>query len=133
MPTPIANFDGIPNVFGPLPPDTNGDVGRNQYVQTVNSTFQVWSKTGVSQYGPVNINTLWIGLGGSCESNNDGDPITLYDPWPADGLSASLPTTATSASLFQPAKMLQARITGTISSQATIRPYRGLPALRRLA
>src|SRR4051812_31428394 len=27
MPTPRANFDGMYNVWGPVPPDTNGDVG----------------------------------------------------------------------------------------------------------
>ncbi|MEO8285073.1 MAG: S-layer homology domain-containing protein [Chloroflexota bacterium] len=80
MPTPIVNFDGIYNQNGFIPPDTNGDVGRNQYVQTVNSNFEVWNKSGVSEYGPVNINILWTGLGGSCEANNDGDPITIYDP-----------------------------------------------------
>src|SRR5207237_5202460 len=26
------------------------------------------------------INTLWSGFGGGCQSNNDGDPIVLYDP-----------------------------------------------------
>ncbi|HST06502.1 MAG TPA: S-layer homology domain-containing protein [Chloroflexia bacterium] len=79
MPTPIANFEGIPNLFGPLPPDTNGDVGRDQYVQIVNSGFQVWSKTGTSLYGPANNNTLFTGFGGPCEARNDGDPIALYD------------------------------------------------------
>jgi len=45
MPTPIESFEGIPNLFGPIPSDTNGDVGRNEYVQIVNSGFEVWSKT----------------------------------------------------------------------------------------
>ena len=80
MPTPIANFEGVPNVFGPLPADTNGDVGRDQYVQIVNSGFQIWSKTGTSLYGPANNNTLFTGFGGPCEAHNDGDPVALYDP-----------------------------------------------------
>ncbi|MEO5951091.1 MAG: hypothetical protein ABIQ44_01365, partial [Chloroflexia bacterium] len=79
MPTPIANFDGMYNLNGYIPPDTNGDVGRNQYVQTVNSTFQVFSKAGASLYGPANINVLWTGFGGRCEADNDGDPIAIYD------------------------------------------------------
>jgi hypothetical protein len=79
MPTPIANFDGIPNVFGPLPPDTNGDVGRDQYVQIVNSGFEVFDKSGNSLYGPANKNTLFTGFGGPCELRNDGDPVALYD------------------------------------------------------
>ena len=62
------------------PPTANGDVGPNNYVQSVNAAFQVWDKTGTSLLGPVQINTLWTGFGGPCQTRNDGDPITLYDP-----------------------------------------------------
>ena len=31
-------------------------------------------------YGPAAGSTLFSGFGGECEFNNDGDPITLYDP-----------------------------------------------------
>ena len=79
MPAPIQNFEGQYNQNGRLPPDTNGDVGRNYYVQIVNSTFQVWNKTGTSLYGPANNNTLFTGFGGTCETRNDGDPVVLYD------------------------------------------------------
>lgn len=63
------------------PPDTNGQVGSTQYVQTVNSAFAVYSKTGTGTplYGPAAINTIWTGFGGPCELSNDGDPIVLYD------------------------------------------------------
>src|SRR5258706_2303935 len=38
MPTPNLTFDGITHTVGTvLPPDTNGDVGPNHYVQTTNS------------------------------------------------------------------------------------------------
>lgn len=30
-------------------------------------------------YGPANVNTLFAGMGGVCETTNDGDPIVLYD------------------------------------------------------
>lgn len=80
MPSPIRNFDGIYNYWGVYPPDTNGDVGPNNYVQIVNDGFQVYSKTGASLYGPANTNTLFKGFGGVCERTNDGDPIALYDP-----------------------------------------------------
>ena len=79
MPSPIKNFDGIGNVNGVLPPDTNGDVGPNHYVQTVNASFAIWDKNGNTLYGPADINTLWSGFGGYCETQNDGDPIVLYD------------------------------------------------------
>jgi hypothetical protein len=61
------------------PPDTNGDVGPNHYVQTVNTDFAIYNKSGGLLYGPVPINTLWSGFGGGCQSNNDGDPTVVYD------------------------------------------------------
>lgn len=79
MPTPIQNFDGMYNYWGFIPPDTNGDVGFNHYVQVVNSGLQMWSKTGASLFGPVDINVLWRGFGGQCEIENAGDPIALFD------------------------------------------------------
>ncbi len=82
MPSPLVNFAGINSAGGCngcAPPDTNGDVGPNNFVQSVNSAFQVWNKSGVSLYGPANVNTLWSGFGGPCQTRNDGDPIVLYD------------------------------------------------------
>jgi hypothetical protein len=62
------------------PPDTNGAIGATQYVQWVNTSFAVFSKTsGARLYGPARGNTLWTGFGGGCEANNDGDPIAQYD------------------------------------------------------
>jgi hypothetical protein len=81
VPTGTAGtgFAGIGNVDGVLPPDTTGDVGPNHYVQTVNLSFAVYAKDGTLLTGPVDINSLWAGAGGPCESTNDGDPIVLYD------------------------------------------------------
>jgi hypothetical protein len=82
MPAPLANWNGINSAGGCngcAPPDTNGDVGPNHYVQTVNSAFQIWNKSGASLYGPANINTIWSGFGGACSTRNDGDPVVLYD------------------------------------------------------
>src|SRR5436190_11602299 len=79
MPTPIQNFEGIYNLWGGYPPDTNGEVGANNYVQIVNLGFQIWTKTGTSLYGPANFNTLFTGFGGPCEIRNDGDPVVVYD------------------------------------------------------
>ena len=77
--TPLAIFDGIGNLSGVLPPDTNGDVGPSHYVQWVNLSFAVYNKAGSVVYGPVSGKTLWQGFGGACETRNDGDPIVLYD------------------------------------------------------
>ncbi|MCB0255462.1 MAG: hypothetical protein KDI55_17220 [Anaerolineae bacterium] len=76
---PIQNFEGVSNVNGVLPPDTNGDVGPNHYVQWVNLSFAIYSKTGALLYGPAAGNTLWSGFGGACQTTNDGDPIVQYD------------------------------------------------------
>src|SRR5687768_9102425 len=74
MPTPIVTWDGMYNQWGPIPPDTVGDVGLTQYVQLTNSTgMQVYNKTtGASILGPINLNTLWFGFGGLCETYNNG-------------------------------------------------------------
>lgn len=79
IPSPLQNFDGVNNVNGVLPPDTNGDVGPNHYMQWVNLSFAIYSKTGTLLYGPAAGNTLWSGFGGACETTNDGDPIVQYD------------------------------------------------------
>jgi hypothetical protein len=77
-PTPGANFNGIAAVNS-LPPDANGAAGPNNYVQIVNQSFAVYSKTGVVQYGPVTTNTLFSGFGGDCETYDDGDATVVYD------------------------------------------------------
>ncbi|MDQ6747671.1 MAG: hypothetical protein M3010_06140, partial [Candidatus Dormibacteraeota bacterium] len=82
MPAPIANFDAEYNEYGPIPPDTNGDVGRTHIIQIVNSGFTIYDKSGSGTplYGPANNNTLFTGFGGLCETLNAGDPVALYDP-----------------------------------------------------
>src|SRR5438046_684465 len=81
MPAPIRNFNGLPNVDGVYPPDTNGDVGPNHYVQWVNTSFQIFDKAGTSLYGPAEGNTIWTGFGDPCETYNEGDPVVLYDQY----------------------------------------------------
>ena len=84
MPPALFAFEGIGNVNGVLPPDTNGDVGPNHYVQWVNLSFAIWSKGSATNppallYGPAPGSALWQGFGGPCESTNNGDPIVMYD------------------------------------------------------
>ncbi|PWT92993.1 MAG: hypothetical protein C5B54_02600, partial [Acidobacteria bacterium] len=79
MPDTFIDFEGTDNLCGCLPPDTNGDVGPNHYVQVVNEHIQVFDKTGTSLLGPETIATLWQGFGGGCENDGFGDPIALYD------------------------------------------------------
>jgi hypothetical protein len=79
MPSTSLNFDGVDNRNAVLPPDTNGDVGPNHYVQWVNLSLAIYDKSGSLLYGPTNGNTVFSGFTGPCEDRNDGDPIVLYD------------------------------------------------------
>ncbi|HEY3620317.1 MAG TPA: hypothetical protein VGK96_26195, partial [Candidatus Sulfotelmatobacter sp.] len=84
-PAVTSSFEGLGNgQYGfsvtSAPPDTEGTVGATQYVQWVNTSFAVFNKsTGALVAGPTAGNTLWSGFGGGCQTNNDGDPIVLYD------------------------------------------------------
>ncbi|HET7078000.1 MAG TPA: S-layer homology domain-containing protein [Chloroflexia bacterium] len=97
MPGPIKGWEGMG--FAPMnngaPPDTNGEVGPNHYVQMVNSTIAVWDKQGNLQAGPLYINELWSNAFDACYFNNDGDPIVMYDQladrWLLSQFTASAP------------------------------------------
>ncbi len=73
------NFDGQ-SADGVAPPDTTGSIGATQFVQWVNSEYNVYDKTtGAKTLGPIAGNALWSGFGGACQTRNDGDPIVLFD------------------------------------------------------
>jgi hypothetical protein len=79
-------FDGIENddngnIEGFLlaPPDTDGDVGPNHYMQMTNVVTEIFDKSGNTVLGPFPGNVFWTGLGGLCEDTNRGDVIVLYD------------------------------------------------------
>lgn len=77
-----VSFDGQSNPAacgGCSPPDPNGEVSPTHYVQMVNSQIQIFTRTGTSVFGPVNINTMFAGFGGPCQTENAGDPVVLYD------------------------------------------------------
>ena len=72
---PIVNFDGQTSPY--YPPDDNGTSGPNHYMQTINTVYAIYSKTGTLVAGPTNMNLLFSGVtGATC---NDGDPLILYD------------------------------------------------------
>jgi hypothetical protein len=77
-PALAESFEGVA-VQDSAPPDPNGAVGPAHYVQVVNESFEVFSKSGSPLYGPVPTNTLWTGFGTGCESNDDGDATVSYD------------------------------------------------------
>ena len=75
------NINGQVNTSSVAPPDTDGDVGLDYYMQMVNLSFQIWNKNGTSVYGPAASSTLWNGFNGPWSGTNDGDPIVLYDQY----------------------------------------------------
>jgi hypothetical protein len=80
---PDPNFDGVrfgDSGAGFIPPDTNGDVGPDHYVQTVNSSIAIFDKEGSPLAGPMPINTLFTPLGGPCATGDVIDPIVNHDP-----------------------------------------------------
>ncbi len=80
MPLPGTNWEGIASM-GPIPPDTDGQVGPNHYVQIVNSPdgaqTRVWDKTGTELYD-FDLGSLWP-ITDVCNYNALGDPIVVYD------------------------------------------------------
>ncbi|MBI5471063.1 MAG: T9SS type A sorting domain-containing protein [Ignavibacteriae bacterium] len=74
-----VNFEGINNLAGVYPPDPNADVGFDNIIETVNSSFAIYSKTGSLVYGPADLSTLWTGFPGPWSGTNDGDPIVVFD------------------------------------------------------
>jgi len=71
----IANFEGQVSPY--YPPDCNGTAGPNHFMQTVNTSYTIYDKSGAVVAGPSNMNTLFNGVPGS--NCNDGDPLILYD------------------------------------------------------
>ncbi len=75
------NHDGVSNLSGVAPPDTDGDVGLNHYFQMINLSFAIWDKNGNLLYGPAENSTLWDGFDGPWSGTNNGDPVVLYDEY----------------------------------------------------
>jgi hypothetical protein len=104
-PTTGFNFLGV-GTNGLTPSDSNGSVGNDQFVETVNTRYQVWSlnrvtKVATSILGPVAINTLWAGFGGACQTQNAGDPIVIYDKLANRWLISQFTSTAASGVYYQ--------------------------------
>lgn len=74
-----ANFEGTGNLQNVLPPDTEGDVGPNHYLQMVNMSFTVYSKSGEILYGPASNLSIWQHAPDPWSETSSGDPIVLYD------------------------------------------------------
>lgn len=80
MPAPVVSFPGMALLPGSViaPPDTTGEMGRDDYVQAVNVRLQAFRRDGVSVLGPIDLGTVWRELGDPC-AQSYGDPNVLYD------------------------------------------------------
>ena len=82
-PAPINVFEGLDrfNWGAGSPPDTNGDVGPNDYIQTVNTSIGIFNKSTGAQKAAFSFNTFMSqgNFGNLCDTNNFGDPVVLYD------------------------------------------------------
>jgi len=62
------------------PPDTNASVGITQVVETVNLSFEVFTKsTGAKAGGPFALSSLFKGTGINCETGFMSDPVVKFD------------------------------------------------------
>src|SRR5438034_2519073 len=86
MPPPLLPFDGISSAesfCGCIPPDTNGDVGPNHYVETTNIAIKIFDKSGNTLLASVPFDTFFAPLGGTTPCRtclNQGEPFSFYDP-----------------------------------------------------
>lgn len=86
IPAPLLTFEGMANqdnfnVFGfrVNPPDPNGEVGPNHFVEMINLVFAVYDKAGNLLVGPVDTGSLWAGFPITDCTDPSGDPVVLYD------------------------------------------------------
>lgn len=64
-----------------FPPDTNGDVGPNHYIETVNTSIGIFDKKGRLLASFTFDDFFSVGGAASpCDASNQGDPVVLYDP-----------------------------------------------------
>jgi hypothetical protein len=82
-PSPTSSFDGLDYAtWGDgHPPDTNGDVGPNHYIQTVNTAIGIFRKSDGVRLAAFRFDTFMSQghFGNLCDTDNYGDPVVLYD------------------------------------------------------
>ena len=86
IPAPLLTFEGMSNqdnfnVFGfrVNPPDPNGEVGPNNFVEIINLVFAVYDKAGNLLAGPIDTGSLWADFAIPDCTDPSGDPVVLYD------------------------------------------------------
>ena len=84
-PAPDASFDGLDFATWGAghPPDTNGDVGPNYYIETVNTSIGIYDKSTGTRVAGFTFNSFMSQghFGNLCDTDNFGDPVVLYDTY----------------------------------------------------
>src|SRR5882724_12012291 len=82
-PAPLNVFEGLDrfNWGAGSPPDTNGDVGPNHFIQTVNTSIGIFRKSDGFQEAAFTFDTFMSqgNFGNLCDTENFGDPVVVYD------------------------------------------------------
>src|SRR4051812_7747551 len=82
-PAPTKSFEGLDfaNWGNGHPPDTNGDVGPNYYIETINTSVGIYNKSDGTRVAAFTFNALMSqgSFGNLCDTDNFGDPVVLYD------------------------------------------------------
>src|SRR5262245_20873700 len=82
-PPPSGSFSGLDfaNWGNGWPPDTNGDVGPNHFIQTVNTSIGIFDKATGAPLAAFTFDTFFSQqpTGTPCDNSNQGDPVVLYD------------------------------------------------------
>ncbi|RLD54672.1 MAG: hypothetical protein DRJ05_14215, partial [Bacteroidetes bacterium] len=76
-PLPDADFSGLEDTGGSIPPDVNGAAGPNHLMVTLNTSFRILDKQG-NVISDISIGGFWAGLPGA---GNVFDPKIMYDPY----------------------------------------------------
>jgi hypothetical protein len=86
IPSPLVNFEGLSNHdnfnilgFRVNPPDPNGTVGPNHYLEEINLVYAIYDKQGNKLAGPFDLGSLWQNFPIADCAGESGDPIALYD------------------------------------------------------
>jgi uncharacterized repeat protein (TIGR01451 family) len=75
-PALASSFQALPDNNTAIPPDTQGAVGPNHLMTTLNTQIRIQDRTGVG-LSPVSMSGFWASLG----SPSAFDPRILYDPY----------------------------------------------------
>ncbi|HEX5736202.1 MAG TPA: C25 family cysteine peptidase [Blastocatellia bacterium] len=75
-PTPLTSFQALNDNNATIPPDTNGAVGSNHLMTTLNTQIRIQNRAG-GIISTVSLLSFWTGLGHS----DVFDPKVLYDPF----------------------------------------------------